>query len=70
MKKEYNFAKAKKNPYVKMLKKQITIRLEQNTVDYFKNLAKDTGVPYQTLIDMYLTDCANKKKKLALCWSA
>jgi len=70
MKKEYDFAKAKKNPYVKMLKKQITIRLEQNTVDYFKNLAKETGVPYQTLIDLYLTDCANKKKKLALRWSA
>jgi predicted DNA binding CopG/RHH family protein len=70
MKSEYNFEKAKKNPYVKMLKKQITIRLEQNTINYFKNLAKDTGVPYQTLIDMYLTDCANKKKKLALHWSA
>lgn len=70
MKSEYNFEKAKKNPYVKMLKKQITIRLEQNTVNYFKNLAKDTGVPYQTLIDMYLTDCAKKKKKLALRWSA
>lgn len=68
MRKEYDFSKAKINPYTKLLKKQITIRLEAETIEYFKSLSKENGIPYQTLIDMYLTECANKKKKLK--WTA
>lgn len=68
MKKEYDFSNAKKNPYTKLLKKQITIRLETETIEYFKTLSIETGIPYQTLIDMYLADCANKKRKLK--WTA
>jgi predicted DNA binding CopG/RHH family protein len=68
MRKEYDLSNAVRNPYTKLLKKQITIRLETETIDYFKSLSKETGVPYQTLIDMYLTDCAMNKKKLQ--WTA
>ena len=68
MKKEYDFSNAIKNPYTKLLKKQITIRIETDTIEYFKNLSIETGVPYQTLIDLYLTDCAKNKRKLK--WSA
>jgi predicted DNA binding CopG/RHH family protein len=70
MRKEYDFSNAKKNPYTKLLKRQITIRLEEDTIEYFKTLSKDTGIPYQTLIDMYLSDCAHNKRKLSLKWTA
>jgi predicted DNA binding CopG/RHH family protein len=65
MKKEYDFSKMKsiKNPYAKYLKKQITIRLASDTVEYFKKLSTETGITYQNLIDMYLTECAVKNKK-------
>ena len=69
MKKEYDFSKAKKNPYVKDLKKQVTIRLDAETIDYFKDLSKDSAIPYQTLINLYLRDCAKKHKKLDIRWS-
>lgn len=68
MLKEYDFSKARKNPYAKMLKRQITIRLEDKTINYFKELAKGTGIPYQSLINLYLFDCAQKHKKLNLKW--
>ncbi len=70
MKKEYDFSKmtAKPNPYAAMLKKQITIRINPNTIEYFKKMAKITGVPYQTLIDSYLTDCAINEKKMKVSW--
>lgn len=68
MRKEYDFTKSKKNPYAKVLKKQITIRLEQPTIDYFKELSKESGIPYQSLINLYLRDCAQKGKKLSLSW--
>jgi predicted DNA binding CopG/RHH family protein len=70
MKKEYDFSKmkAKKNPYARFLKKQITIRLNSDTIDYFKNMATELGIPYQVLIDSYLTDCANTKRKLNMSW--
>ena len=58
----------RKNPYAKALKKQVTINLNNETVDYFKELANEAAIPYQTLINMYLTDCAAKKKKLKLSW--
>lgn len=69
MKKEYDFSKAKKNPYPTALKKSITIRLEQKTIDYFKALSLELGVPYQSLINMYLSDCATQHKKLELKWA-
>jgi len=70
MKKRYDFSKGKKNPYAKKLKKQVTIRLENETLGYFKELAEDTGIPYQTLINMYLRECATTKKKPSMKWRA
>ena len=58
------------NPYAKELKKQqVTINLSPNVITYFKDEAKETGIPYQTLINLYLTDCVEKKKKLKMTWS-
>ncbi len=68
MKKEYDFSEAKKNPYIHDLKKQVTIRLDLDTIDYFKHLSEDNGIPYQTLINLYLRDCAQKHKKLRMEW--
>lgn len=70
MKKEYDFSKARKNPYARRLKKQITIRLEERTIEYFKGVAELSGVPYQTLINLYLRDCAQKGRKLSMYWRA
>ena len=68
MRDEYDFSKAVKNPYAKKLKKQITINIDSDTIDYFKRQSEDSGIPYQTLINLYLTDCAAQKKKLRLSW--
>ena len=70
MKDEYDFANMKgvQNPYAKILKKQITININTSTIEYFKDEAKRTGIPYQTLINLYLTDCAENKRKLAFSW--
>ena len=68
MRKNYNFSGGKKNPYAKRLKKQVTIRLDEGTIAYFKDLAEDVGIPYQTLINLYLRDCAATNRKLALEW--
>ena len=68
MKTEYDFSKAKRSPYAKKLKKQITIRLEEPTIEYFKDLAAEMDVPYQTLINLYLRDCAQSARKLNLSW--
>ena len=68
MRKHYDFSKAKKNPYAKRLKKQVTIRLDEATIAYFKALAEETGVPYQTLINLYLRDCAVSGRKLETKW--
>ncbi|MFQ5504827.1 MAG: BrnA antitoxin family protein [Planctomycetota bacterium] len=70
MKKEYDFSRARKNPYAGRLKRQVTIRLDESTVDYFKALADDVGIPYQTLINLYLRDCAARRRRLALRWGA
>ena len=59
---------AVKNPYAKILKKQVTIRLNSNTIEYFKVMAKEVGIPYQVLIDSYLTDCAITRRKLNIRW--
>lgn len=69
MRDEYDFSQAEKNPYAKRLKKQITINLDADTVDYFKSMAASSGIPYQTLINLYLTDCATNKRQLAVSWS-
>jgi len=70
MKKEYDFSKARKNPYARRLKKQITIRLDEPTIEYFKGVAELSGIPYQTLINLYLRDCAQKGRKLSMDWGA
>lgn len=69
MKDEYNFKNARKNPYAKKLKKQITINIDSEIIDYFKEQSKVSGIPYQTLINLYLADCAEKNKKLQLSWT-
>ena len=69
MRDEYDFSKAVKNPYAKHVKRQITINLNADTVDYFKAMAMDSGIPYQTLINLYLTECAENKRRISLSWS-
>ncbi len=71
MRKEYNLSKMKgeKNPYLKELKTQVTIRLDKETVEYFKGLAGKTGMSYQNLINLYLRDCVETKKKPVLQWT-
>lgn len=68
MRKNYDFSQSVKNPYSKHLKKQISLRIEVGTVNYFKELAQETGISYQNLINLYLTDCAFNQKKPALKW--
>ncbi len=70
MRKHYDFSTARPNPYAKLLKKPVTIRLDAGTVEYFKDLAKDAEIPYQTLINLYLRDCAATKRRLDLKWRA
>ena len=69
MKTEYDFSQARPNPYAKKLRKQITIRLDDDIIEYFKAQANQTGMPYQSLINLYLADCARNKKTLKLSWS-
>lgn len=68
MKNEYDFSKAVKNPYVRK-KQQITINLETETVAYFKELSQRKGIPYQTLINLYLADCVENKREPKTIWS-
>ena len=68
MRKEYDFSESIKNPYVKKLKRQIKIRLENDTVEYFKQLASEVDIPYQVLINMFLRDCAQKNMKPQISW--
>jgi predicted DNA binding CopG/RHH family protein len=68
MRKKYDFSTGKKNPYAKRLKKQVTIRLEESTIEYFKALAEEVGIPYQTLINLYLRDCAATSRRLSIEW--
>ncbi len=69
MREEYDFSKSKKNPYSKKLKKQITINIDSSTIDYFKSQAEKSGIPYQVLINLYLSDCAMQKKRLKMNWN-
>lgn len=68
MRKSYDFSKARRNPYAKRLKRQLTIRLDEDTLAYFRELAEETGIPYQTLINLYLRECAAQRKKPSLRW--
>ena len=69
MRKTYDFTKGEKNPYIYKLKKSVTIRLDDEVINYFKNMAAEKGVPYQSLINLYLKDCAAKQKVPDLSWS-
>ena len=69
MKAEYDFSNARKNPYSNRLKKQITNNIDSETIDYFKAQSQDSGIPYQTLINLYLSDCVKNKRKLNLSWN-
>ena len=68
MRNEYDFSKSKKNPYASQLKKQITIRLDEDSIAFFKGVSEEVGIPYQSLINLYLRDCAAANRKLSLNW--
>ena len=68
MKREYDFTKGRRNPYAARLKRQITIRLDEQTIQYFRDLAEELEIPYQTLINLYLRDCASTQRRLAMRW--
>ena len=69
MRKEYDFSKSRKNPYAAQLEKQITIRLDEGSIEYFKGVSEEVGIPYQSLINIYLRECAAKKRKLEFKWT-
>jgi len=70
MRENYDFSKmkGKKNPYTKYLKQPVTMRLDRDSIAYFKDLAEESGIPYQTLINLYLRDCASNERKLDMKW--
>jgi uncharacterized protein (DUF4415 family) len=68
MRDEHDLSRARKNPYATQLKKSITIRLDEDSVGYFKAISEEIGIPYQTLINLYLRDCATSHRKLNLQW--
>jgi len=70
MKQEYDFSKMKsrRNPYASRLKRQVTIRMGEDVIEYFKSMAEETGIPYQTLINLYLRDCVARDRKPDLSW--
>ena len=68
MRNEYDFSKAAKNPYINKLRKQITIRINADTIEYFKKQAKATSISYQNLMNMYLSDCAQNNRTLNFVW--
>jgi uncharacterized protein (DUF4415 family) len=70
MKANYDFSRSRQNPYAGKLKKSVTIRLSEDVIDYFKTLAERTGIPYQSLINLYLRDCAQQHRKLQTKWVA
>jgi uncharacterized protein (DUF4415 family) len=71
MREHYDFSKMKgrRNPYTKFLKQPVTMRLDRDSVEYFKSLSEESGIPYQTLINLYLRDCVAHKRKLDMRWS-
>jgi len=69
MRKEYDFSTSRKNRYSKALKKQITIRIEEDTIEYFKRLSAESGIPYQNLINLFLRECAQSRKRPQFTWA-
>lgn len=69
LREHYDFSKSTANPYLQKQKKQITIRIDEDTIVFFKNLAEEKGIPYQSLINLYLRDCAESQRDLSLKWS-
>lgn len=70
MREEYDLSKSTKNPYARKLRKAVTIRLGVDIIEYFKGISDETGIPYQTLINLYLRDCARSQRKLDLKWTS
>jgi predicted DNA binding CopG/RHH family protein len=68
MREEYDFSKGRKNPYIKRLKKQVTMNIDYSTIEYFKDQSEESGIPYQVLINLYLADCVKQKKKFQPSW--
>jgi predicted DNA binding CopG/RHH family protein len=68
MRKEYDFSKARKNPYASKLKRPVTIRLDEASISYFKSISEEVGIPYQSLINLYLRDCAASHRRIDLTW--
>ena len=68
MRDRYDFSNSTPNPYARRMKQQVTIRLDQDTVSYFKAMAEEKGIPYQSLINLYLRDCATSHRELHLEW--
>ena len=68
MRSEYDFSQIRKNPYANQLKRQVTIRLDTTAVDYFKEMAAELGMPYQNLINLFLRDCAMRKRRPVIQW--
>ncbi len=68
MRDEYDFSNAKKNPYAKLIKKQVTINLDENIISFFKDQSENVGIPYQTLINLYLRDCMLNKRQPEITW--
>lgn len=71
MRDHYDFStmKGRKNPYTKYLKQPVTIRLDKDAIAYFRSMAAETGIPYQGLINLYLRDCAARRRKLKMNWA-
>jgi uncharacterized protein (DUF4415 family) len=68
MRKHYDFSRGRRNPYARRLKQQVTIRLDPDTIAYFKGLGEELSLPYQTLINLYLRECATSRKRLVVAW--
>lgn len=69
MRDQYDFTDSEQNPYARRLKKQITIRIDEDTIEFFREMAEEKGIPYQSLINLYLRDCAENHRELSLTWS-
>jgi BrnA antitoxin of type II toxin-antitoxin system len=70
MRREYDFSKGRRNPYAAKLRRSVTIRLDEFTIEYFKAMAIETEIPYQTLINLYLRECAGTRRRLTMAWRA
>ena len=69
MRENYDFSNSTPKPHAKQKKKQVTIRLDEDTINYFKSMSEEKGIPYQSLINLYLRDCASKNRELKLEWA-